>query len=103
MKQMTRALLTAAVVAVTGAAQAGGDIAAGKTTSATCASCHGASGISNSLVSPHLAGQKDAYLAKQIKAFRDGVRTDPAMNFMVKGLSDTDADNLAAYYSSLKP
>jgi len=51
---------------------------------------------------PNLAGQKEQYLAKQIKAFRDGTRQDPMMAPMVKSLSDQDIDNLAAYYSSLK-
>ncbi|MCP4409102.1 MAG: cytochrome c, partial [Gammaproteobacteria bacterium] len=48
-----------------------------------------------------LAGQKDAYLVKQIKAFRDGGRKDPMMAPMVKALSDSDIENLAAYYSGL--
>ena len=103
MKQITAALLTAAVLAVAGAAQAGGDAAAGKARAAACAGCHGAKGISPNPLWPNLAGQQQAYLAKQIKAFRDGVRKDPAMSAMVRGLNDTDADNLAAYYSNLKP
>ena len=51
---------------------------------------------------PNLAGQKEQYLIKQIKAFRDGTRQDPMMAPMVAVLSDTDIDNLAAYYSSQK-
>lgn len=49
-----------------------------------------------------MAGQKEAYLAKQIKAFRDGERTDPTMAPMVANLTDEDIADLAAYYSSLK-
>ncbi len=78
-----------------------GDIAAGKAKSATCVGCHGSNGIGNSPEFPNLAGQKQAYLAKQLKAFRSGKRSDPSMNAMVKALSDADIDNLAAYYASL--
>lgn len=79
-----------------------GDIAAGKANAITCMACHGAAGISPNDIWPNLAGQKEAYLVKQIKAFRDGDRVDPMMAPMVKPLSDSDVENLAAYFSSLK-
>jgi len=78
------------------------DIAAGKIKSVTCTACHGANGISVAPMWPNLAGQKAMYLSTQIKAFRDGIRKDPSMSPMVSGLTDEDADNLAAYYASLK-
>ena len=79
------------------------DVEAGKQKAQTCAVCHGAEGKSppNELW-PNLAGQKAAYLAKQLKAFRDGARTDPLMNPMAKPLTDADIENLAAYFSSLQ-
>lgn len=77
-----------------------GDAEAGKAKSTACAACHGADGASSNDLWPNLKGQKSGYLVKQIKAFRDGGRTDPMMAPMVKGLSDADIDNLAAYYSS---
>ena len=77
-----------------------GDAAAGKAKSAICASCHGAAGISANPMWPNLAGQKEQYLAKQIKAFRDGDRKDPMMAPMVAALSDDDIANLAAYYAA---
>jgi cytochrome c553 len=77
-----------------------GDAAAGEAKSAICSSCHGATGISPSPMWPNLAGQKEAYLAKQIKAFRDGTRKDPMMAPMVAALSDNDIANLAAYYAA---
>ncbi|MCA1804068.1 MAG: hypothetical protein LC646_01580 [Xanthomonadaceae bacterium] len=46
-------------------------------------------------------GQHAPYLAKQMKAFRDGTRSDPMMSPMAKPLSDQDIENLAAYFSSL--
>jgi cytochrome c553 len=92
--------LILALVFVSASALAG-DVEAGKAKSAMCASCHGANGISMSPLWPNLAGQKEQYLIKQIKAFRDGTRQDPMMAPMVAALSDADIENLAAYYSSL--
>jgi len=51
---------------------------------------------------PNLAGQKEAYLAKQLKDFKSGKRNDPTMKGMVMALSDADMDNIAAYYAGLK-
>ena len=78
-----------------------GDAAAGKARAATCVACHGANGISPNDMWPNLAGQKNGYLIKQMKAFRDGQRSDPMMAPMAAGLSDDDIANIAAYYSSL--
>jgi len=101
---MKKMILSAAaiVLASTFGSAMAGDIAAGKAKSATCAGCHGGNGISMVPMYPNLAGQKEQYLVKSIKAFRDGTRTDPTMNAMAKPLSDADIDNLAAYYASLK-
>ena len=79
---------------------AGGDAAAGQAKYATCQGCHGPGGISANPVWPNLAGQKDGYLVKQMKAFRDGARTDPMMSPMAKPLTDEDIENLAAYLST---
>ena len=78
-----------------------GDAAAGKAKAMTCMACHGAAGISPNDIWPNLAGQKEGYLVKQIKAFRDGVRVDPMMAPMVRSLSDDDIANLATYFSGL--
>ncbi len=78
------------------------DIDAGKAKAGMCAGCHGSAGISAMDMWPSLAGQKTGYLVKQLKAFRDGTRSDPVMNGQSKSLSDADIDNLSAYYNSLK-
>jgi cytochrome c553 len=64
-----------------------------------CASCHGDTGIAANPAWPHLAGQKAGYLVNVLKAFRGGLRKDPMMAAVVRGLSDADIDNLAAYYA----
>lgn len=76
------------------------DAAAGKAKSVVCAACHGAGGVSINPMWPNLAGQQEQYLAKQIKAFRDGDRKDPMMSPMAAALSDDDIANLAAYYAA---
>ena len=78
-----------------------GDAAAGKAKAAACAGCHGAAVVSNNPLWPNLAGQQQGYLVKQMKAFRDGIRSDPMMTPMAKPLSDADIANLAAYYNGL--
>lgn len=94
-------MVTAGFLVMSGSiAYAGGDAAAGKTKYATCQGCHGPGGMSTNPLWPSLAGQKDGYLVKQMKAFRDGQRNDPMMAPMAKGLSDADIDNLAAYLST---
>lgn len=100
MKKQVLALIAASALAVSANAVAG-DAAAGKAKAATCAACHGMDGVSKVPMYPNLKGQKEAYIVKQLKAFKDGTRKDPTMNAMAKPLSDADMANLAAYYSSL--
>jgi len=99
MKKLT--LAVAATVMMAGSAQAG-DAVAGKGKSMMCAACHGAAGISAVPIYPNLAGQKEAYLAKQLKDFKSGKRNDPTMKGMVAALTDADVADLSAYYASLK-
>ena len=101
MKYVTVVILAWVLLSATGLVLAG-DAAAGKAKSSACAACHGAEGISNNDLWPSLAGQKEAYLVKQMKAFRDGSRKDPMMEPLAKPLSDADIDNLSAFYSGLK-
>ncbi len=78
------------------------DIAAGKQKALlVCSDCHGTNGVSVVENFPNLAGQKEMYLAKQLKAFRDGTRKNVEMKFIVKLLKDEDIVNLAAYFSKL--
>ena len=103
MKPQILAVLSALTLAASAnVAIAGGDAAAGKVKAATCAGCHGPAGISAAPNFPNLAGQKEAYLVKQLKAFKDGTRKDPMMSGMAAPLSDADIANLAAHFSSLK-
>lgn len=82
---------------------AAADSNAGAQLAGRCMACHGQNGISSAPNYPNLAGQKVGYLQKQLRDFAAGKRTDPVMSAMVKGLSEQDMENLAAYYSQLKP
>ncbi|ABC31119.1 Cytochrome c553 [Hahella chejuensis KCTC 2396] len=96
------AALVCLVAAVLSGNALAGDPAVGKSKAATCAGCHGGEGVSGNGLWPNLAGQKEGYLIKQLKDFRDGKRNDPMMSSMAKPLSDDDIANLAAFYSQLK-
>lgn len=78
------------------------DLAAGKETSAKCVACHGADGIATQAIYPNLAGQQQDYLVLAMKAYRDGERGNDMMKMFAIDLTDTDIENLAAYYNSLR-
>lgn len=101
---MKKVLVVAAVIAGFAAFSSvnAADAAAGKAKAAICAACHGPVGISAMPLWPNLAGQKDQYMIKQLKAFKDGTRKDPLMAPQAALLSDADIENVAAYFSSLK-
>ncbi len=103
MKKLVMTMVIPALLATVGAAHAAGDAAAGQAKSAICAACHGATGISVNPVWPNLAGQKAAYLEKQLKDFKSGERKDPLMSPQAMPLSDADIKNLAAYFAGQKP
>ena len=102
MKTIIKLTITAAALSLSMNVMAGGDAAAGKAKSASCTGCHGMNGKSTNPANPNLAGQKEAYLVKATKAYRDGQRKDPMMSSMVSGLSDADIADLSAFYSSVK-
>jgi cytochrome c553 len=71
-----------------------------------CGTCHGTRGNSTLPKYPRLAGQKDSYLAAQLKAFRAQTRGDPdAVGYMwgmASQLDDASIEALAAYYAGQK-
>jgi cytochrome c553 len=99
---MKKLILAVAATVLMASPVFAGDAAAGKGKSMMCSACHGAAGISAVPTYPNLAGQKEAYLVIQLKAFKSGERNNAVMKGMVAGLSDTDMADLAAYYASLK-
>lgn len=102
MKNIVFALGAMALVS-SGATAHAADAAAGKAKAQDCAACHGANGISVSADIPNLAGQKEKYVAGQLKAFKSGARKNAMMNAVAEQLSDDDIANLAAFWNGLPP
>ena len=72
-----------------------------------CSNCHGIDGNAISPNFPNLAGQTRSYLVAQMKGFRDHSRADKAakqyMWGLMRNLTDTQIEGLAAYYSAQVP
>jgi cytochrome c553 len=77
-----------------------GDASVGKKKSAPCAVCHGAEGVGPSPEFPTLAGQYADYLETALRHYKNGKRKNPIMAEQVKGLSEKDIVDLAAYFAS---
>ncbi len=102
----TRYFLALLLAVSSRGAWAAGDAAAGQQKSAACMACHGAQGKASVPLYPNLAGQNSAYLAHALQAYKKGERSGgqaEVMKAFVAGLSEQDMDDLAAYYSGLKP
>ena len=94
------ALAAVAALAST-AADAAGDVDAGKQKSVVCQACHGAdgNGIGDGQY-PLLAGQYADYLLFALKSYKIGTRQNAIMSGFVATLSEQDMEDLAAYYAA---
>ncbi|MFC7735220.1 c-type cytochrome [Roseomonas sp. GCM10028921] len=65
-----------------------------------CGVCHTPTLVGQNQV-PHIAGQREDFLAATLRAYRDGVRhgSDTQMNAAVYGLTDAQLDAIAHYVS----
>ena len=79
-----------------------GDAAAGQAKAAICAACHGTDGNSAVPNWPKLAGQHEQYLLRQSTLIQTGSRPVPEMLGIVAGLTETDFQNIAAFFASQK-
>jgi len=77
------------------AAHAGGDASAAAAKSSACEACH----LATVGDIPQLAGQRETYIVKQLKAFKAGDRKNPVMNAITSVLSEADMDNLASAWN----
>lgn len=66
-----------------------------------CIECHGADGIALVEGVPNLAGETNIYIATQLKAFRNGKRTNEIMTPVSAELSDTDIRALADWFAAV--
>jgi cytochrome c553 len=79
-----------------------GNPQAGKEKAAMCASCHGEDGNSDNSMFPRLAGQYESYLIRSLQEYKSGARSNAMMAGFASMLTETDINNLAAYYASQK-
>ncbi len=69
-----------------------------------CGQCHGAAGQGVGTTFPKLAGQSAEYITSQLKAWKDGKRTNDPLHLMTgisSKLNDDQVAAVAAYYASL--
>jgi cytochrome c553 len=67
-----------------------------------CAQCHAYNGASDgSGAFPRIAGQSAYYLAKELRDYTSGVRTNAIMTPIAKALSADDIADVATYYASV--
>ena len=92
-----------AVSSVMVAAQPIGNVEAGREKSQACIACHGATGASDNVAWPMLAGQHADYLLHSLRAYKSGDRQNAIMNGQAAALSDEDMRDLAAFYAAQEP
>jgi cytochrome c553 len=78
----------------------GADAEAGRKKAQVCTACHGGNGNSTNPVVPSLAGQPQQFIVTQLFMFREGNRKDPQMSPVAANLTNTDLNDLAAFFSA---
>ena len=91
--------MSLALLASSASAQYLGDAQRGEALVGVCAACHGPGGKSLSSEWPHLAGQNERYLYRQMKRIRDGQRSVPTM-LALNDKDDSQLADIAAYFSA---
>lgn len=99
--RLTLARSGAALLLLAAAGAALAQANAGRDKARACAACHGPLGIAVLPMAPNLAGQPEAYLVEQLKAYRSGKRAHEMMTLIAKPLSDEDISLVAGWYASL--
>jgi cbb3-type cytochrome c oxidase subunit III len=77
-----------------------GDAKAGEGKAAACGACHGMDGNSSDKQYPKLAGQNEAYIARQIKLFQSQKRQNAIMMGFAATLSEQDMHDVGAYFAT---
>ena len=73
----------------------------GRDLAASCAMCHGTSGHSVGGNEP-LAGMPKDELVRKFKEFQSGAKPATAMHQISKGYSDSEVEQIAAYFAAQK-
>ncbi len=80
-----------------------GDAVRGAAKAAACAACHGTPVRPPLPGIPTLAGQQAEFLVQQSFLMREGLREIPQMAGLLKGFTDGDLEDVAAYFSVQQP
>jgi cytochrome c553 len=78
-------------------------VQAGKLAAASCAGCHGETGITKTPGMPNLVGLSPNYLVAAMKAYKSGQYKNDVMKAVLANVSDAEMDNIALYYALQKP
>ncbi|TXL01908.1 cytochrome C [Methylococcaceae bacterium HT1] len=103
MKTLSYFLITASILGFSINSQAASIYAGKAKAAAVCSQCHGIRSTSAEAPFPPLAGRDKKYLESALKQYRDKTRISDIMNNIAGSLSDRDINNIASYYSRLKP
>lgn len=79
------------------------DPARGAVKAKACEACHGTPERAPLAGTPYLAGQLNDFLETQMFLFREGLREAPQMTAVLKGVTDYDFMDMAAYFSRQTP
>ena len=104
----SRPLLAALALALPGVVLAAAPTTPPARVQASCTMCHGTRGVNTRMpYIPRLAAQSRVYLIGQLRAFRDGSRSDPpAVMYMwpvSEVLTNREIKKIALWYSNQKP
>ena len=89
-----------ATLAATAGAVLLGDVKAGEGKVAVCGACHGMDGNPADKQYPKLAGQNEAYIARQLTLFKTQKRLNAIMLGFAANLSAQDMHDIGAYFAS---
>ena len=95
-------LASSSLLTAGGSVCAAGDVKAGRAKALMCQACHGIDGLSKVPDAPNIAAQTEPYIVAQLQAFKSGMRKNEAMSMVAPSLSDTDIEDLAAYFSAIE-
>lgn len=103
MRSVTKAATIAAAFVLCAGNAGAQDVAAGRKVAAqTCQACHGMDGIAKLPEAANLAGQDDAYLLRQLQAFKSGDRKNESMQVVAEAMDDKQMADVAAYYKAIQ-
>jgi cytochrome c553 len=77
-----------------------GDAKTGESKAAACGACHGMDGNSADKQYPKLAGQNEAFIARQLALFKSQKRQNPIMLGFASQLSEQDMHDVGAYFAT---